>query len=208
MADDMPADRATIDAGPVGEWLDQMMRALRGVSDSDVACGTCVACCSSRQFVHVGPDEVDALAHIPEDVRVPAPGRGTGHVVLGYDASGRCPMLGQHGCTIYAHRPRTCRTYDCRVFVASGIVPDADQPSIAARVASWRFDEPTARDAAALDAVRSVAAVLSDPAAYPDGRVPSRAVQRAVIAVGLHELGLDGRATPAAVRVELARRSR
>ena len=63
-----------------------------------------------------------ARAH-PAALRFPRPGRPKGHVVLGYDEHGRCPMLGDHGCTIYEHRPRTCRTYDCRVFAATGSSP-------------------------------------------------------------------------------------
>ena len=65
--------------------------------------------------------------------------RQPGSFVMGYDEHGRCPMLGDHGCTIYEHRPRTCRTYDCRVFAATGITPD--QPFIAEQVARWQFDD-------------------------------------------------------------------
>ena len=32
------------------------------------------------------------------------------------------------GCSIYDHRPRTCRTFDCRVFAAAGVAVDADKP--------------------------------------------------------------------------------
>ncbi len=202
------ADDSTLSAGRVAPWLVQMVTALRGTGETDVPCGECVACCSSRQFVHVEPDELVALAHIPEEVRFPAPGLPAGHVVLGYDDQGRCPMLGERGCTIYAHRPRACRVYDCRMFVATGVEPDSDQSAIVRQVRRWRFEAPSADDSATLAALRSVAAVLGDPVAYPDGRVPSRASQRAAIAVGLHELGRDGSPVdPAAVRVELTRRS-
>lgn len=46
-------------------------------------------------------------------------------------------MPGEGGCRIYDHRPRTCRSYDCRVFAATGIEPD--QPLVAAWVGTWRF---------------------------------------------------------------------
>ena len=200
-------DDTTLSAGRVAPWLEQMMGALRGEGETDVPCGACVACCSSRQFVHVEPDERAALARIPEEVRFPAPGLPAGHVVLGYDDQGRCPMLGDRGCTIYEDRPRACRVYDCRMFVATGVEPDRDQPAIVRQVRRWRFEPETAEDAAVLAALRSVAAVLDDPAAYPGGRVPSRASQRAAIAVGLHELGRGAATSPAAVRVELTRRS-
>ncbi|MCB1000545.1 MAG: YkgJ family cysteine cluster protein [Ilumatobacteraceae bacterium] len=198
-----------LDAGPFGTWLDGMLAAMRGNGDADVACGTCTACCRSRQFVHVGADETEALAHIPADLRTPAPGR-PGDVVIGYDAEGRCPLLGENGCTIYDHRPRTCRVYDCRVFEAAGIAPDGDQPLIVDRARRWRFAESSARDALRRRAVELTAAALDDPSSHPDGRVPIRAVHRASMAIGLHHLAVDGdqvrRPVPVAVRRELERR--
>ena len=97
-------------AGDFGQWLAQVQVAIREGGATDVACGTCVACCSSAQFVHVAPDEHDALAHIPSTLLFPAPGAPRGHVLMGYDEHGRCPMLRPEGCSIYEHRPRTCRT--------------------------------------------------------------------------------------------------
>ena len=136
-----------VPAGELSSWFAAMQVALRGEGESDVPCGRCTACCRSAQFVHIEPDETDTLAHVPAALRVRAPGRPRGHVVLGYDEHGRCPMLGEHGCTIYEHRPRTCRTYDCRVFAATGIAPDPTQPAVAERVRRWRFvvDTPAAR---------------------------------------------------------------
>jgi Fe-S-cluster containining protein len=130
---------APVDAGRFSKWLDDLDAALRGEADAVVPCGACSACCTSSQFVHNAPDETDTLAHVPSALCFPAPGHPKGHVVLGYDEHGRCPMLIDGACSIYEHRPRTCRTYDCRVFAATGITP-AGQPAIAARVARWRFD--------------------------------------------------------------------
>ena len=72
-----------------------------------------------------------------------------GHYVMGYDERGHCPMLVDDVCTIYDHRPRTCRTYDCRVLAAADLtlVDDAEE-AIAERVARWRFSYPTATDVA------------------------------------------------------------
>ena len=108
----------------------------------------------------VGDSLTDTLAHVPVSLGFPAPGLPKGHVVMGYDEHGRCPMLGDDGCTIYEHRPRTCRTYDCRVFAATGVGPDASQPAIAARVRRWRFSNGTADDRRLHDEIR--AAVPSD----------------------------------------------
>jgi len=134
-----------LDAGDFSQWLDAMRAALRDRGEMDVPCGTCSACCRSRQFVHVEPDEADALAHIPAALLFPAPGTSAGSLVLGYDADGCCPMLVDDRCSIYDHRPRTCRTYDCRVFAATGVTPD--QPLVAERVGRWRFhfDDGSAR---------------------------------------------------------------
>ncbi len=118
-------------------WREQFRQALERGGTTDVPCGGCTACCRSYQFVHIEPDEVATLRRIDPALLVPAPGRPPGHLVMGYDADGRCPMLGDGGCRIYEDRPRTCRTYDCRVFAATGIEPD--QPLVAERVAAWRF---------------------------------------------------------------------
>jgi Fe-S-cluster containining protein len=145
----------TIDAGGFSTWLTGMQAALRGECDAHVPCGACTACCTSSQFVHIDPDEVDALAHIPAALRFPAPGLPDGHVVLGYDEHGRCPMLGDHGCTIYQHRPRACRTYDCRVFAATGVEPEASQPAVAAQVRRWQFSHRTREDRVLQDEIRA-----------------------------------------------------
>lgn len=120
------------------EWFDEFDAAMRGQHDAVVPCGSCTACCTSSQFVHVDADEHDALAHIPSELLFPAPGMPTGHRVMGYDERGHCPMLIDGDCSIYEHRPRACRTYDCRVFTATGVTPD--QPAIAERAAEWVFD--------------------------------------------------------------------
>ena len=81
-----------------------------------------------------------ALAAIPSALLFPAPRLPAGHMVMGFDSAGRCPMLTDSGCSIYDQRPRTCRTYDCRIFAATGVTVDADKPTIVARASEWRFD--------------------------------------------------------------------
>ncbi len=58
---------------------------------------------------------------------------------MGYVDDGACPMLVDGACSIYEHRPRTCRVYDCRLFAALGRVNE-DTPLIAARVRAWEFE--------------------------------------------------------------------
>ena len=149
------------DAGAFGAWLDGTRAAIRGERDADVPCDGCTACCTAGQFVHIDPDETDALAHIPSALLFDAPGLLPGHRLMGYDELGRCPMLVDDRCSIYAHRPRACRTYDCRVYAAAGVLPD-HQPQVAVRVREWRFTFPTARDAGARAAVVERAAQLAD----------------------------------------------
>ncbi|HEX4821328.1 MAG TPA: YkgJ family cysteine cluster protein [Acidimicrobiales bacterium] len=152
-----------LDAGQFSVWLVDMQAALRGEVDADVPCNGCTACCRSSMFIHIEPDELDTLAHIPKALLFPAPRRPHGHVVLGHDERGHCPMLVDDKCSIYEHRPRTCRTYDCRVFAATGLdAADGDErkSEIAQRVELWRFEHRTEDDrsaqAAVLDAVVTI----------------------------------------------------
>jgi uncharacterized protein len=109
---------------------------------------------------------------------------------MGYDAQGRCPMLVNDACSIYEHRPRTCRTYDCRIFPATGLDADADKPDIRAQSARWRFEgidsDPEA--AAAQIHLRSVAAYLSDHSeVFGPGGAPHTATQLAVASIEIDE---------------------
>ena len=206
-------------AGDFSAWLAEMQAALRGERASDVPCGTCTACCTSAQFIHIGPEEADALAHIPAELLFPAPRLPLGHLLLGYDERGHCPMLVEGHCSIYEHRPRTCRTYDCRVLPAAGLEPDAEeQASIARQVRRWRFSHPEPVDRCEHDAVRAAAAFLDEHGEeLPADAVPSNATQRAVLAVEIHDVFLGRDAAtgqlvvidpePDAVRVAVRRRT-
>jgi uncharacterized protein len=183
--------RARVDDGgerPAGDfsaWLDDMQAALRGERPSDVPCAGCTACCTSSQFVHIGPEETETLARIPPALLFPAPRRPRGHVVLGYDERGHCPMLIDGRCSIYEHRPQTCRTYDCRVFPAAGV--GSDSGLIARRAREWRFGYPTEADQVAHDAVRAAATFLDE---HPALHSATNATQLAVLAVEIHHVFL------------------
>jgi uncharacterized protein len=163
-----------IDAGPFGAWLSEARAAVRGEHDAVVPCGECTACCTSSQFVHIGPDETETLAHIPAPLLFAAPGFPDGHVLMGYDERGHCPMLIDGRCSIYEDRPRTCRAYDCRVFAAAAVVPDA--PAIAERVAQWKFSYADAEDEEAQAVVQMAAREVTE-AVNPTERA-LRAVMR------------------------------
>ena len=183
-----------LSAGTFTVWLGDVRRAIAGVGESDVPCGSCTACCEASQFVHVGPDETDALAHIPSALLFAAPGLPKGHRLMGYDEHGRCPMLVEGRCSIYAHRPRTCRTYDCRVFAAADVADaDPSKERVAAQARRWVFDEPTQDDVVRHGAVRAAADFLDRYAdQLPPGAAPVTATQLAVLAVELHETFLGG----------------
>jgi uncharacterized protein len=170
-------DDAALPAGDFATWLAAMTTALETGGPSDVPCGSCTACCTSSQFVHIEPDETDTLRHVPKALLFPAPRLPRGHMLLGYNEHGHCPMLVGGACSIYDHRPRTCRTYDCRVFPATGLTPD-DKPLIAARASRWQFDHATDAARAEHDALRSTAAALTTE---PDA--PTTPTQQAVVAI-------------------------
>jgi Fe-S-cluster containining protein len=202
-------DEPTLDAGGFAAWLEEIQAAVRGEADADVPCGECTACCSSSQFVHIAPDEHDTLRHIPKELLFPAPRLPRGHVLMGYDEHGRCPMLVDERCTIYAHRPRTCRTYDCRIFPATGTTPDEESKAlITARAVRWRFSHPGDEDRVLHEAVRAASSYLRDRGAEMEaGTVPPTATQRAVVAIRIHDL-FTGGATPWVDAVQVAITSR
>ena len=178
MSDDVVDDTTPLAAGRFSVWLDEINGALRDERPSDVPCNGCTACCRSSQFVHIGPDELDTLARIPVGLLFPAPGQAEGNVVLGYDENGNCPMLIDDKCSIYEHRPWTCRTYDCRIFTATGVDVDEAQPEIAHRVARWRFDFLDALDQEQYAAVQTMAVQIGER---------TNGMQQAVLAIEIHQ---------------------
>ncbi len=98
-------------------------------------------------------------------------------------------MLIDGRCSIYEHRPRTCRAYDCRVFPAAGIDPD-DKPAIARQTRRWQFAMPTDDDRVRLDAVRAAARFLGRRSDLLPGGTAVTQAQRAVLAIEIHDLFL------------------
>lgn len=178
-------------------WLEATLIAGAEGVGAVVPCGECRACCTSAYFIHIGPEEKAALARIPRKLRFPAPGLPKGHVLLGYDEKGHCPMFIGNACSIYEDRPKTCRAYDCRIFTATGIAAGEDKPRIAAQAARWDFGLEDPEDRLRLRAVRAAARFLEEHAnAFPKGFLPAHPTQRAVIALKVHALFLGrGRKT-------------
>ena len=187
---------ATLPAGNFSDWLRAMRKALAGTEGMNVACGDCVGCCTSSYFIKIRPHEIETRQRIGEDSLEPAPSAPAGTMLMGYDAHGHCAMFTNGGCSIYQHRPDTCRTYDCRVFAAAGNTPGPEKPAISERVARWRFDYPGDTDRAEHQAVTAAANFIRRyPIQFPGGRVPSRPNEVAVLAVKTYQVFLDAPAT-------------
>jgi Fe-S-cluster containining protein len=160
-----------------------------GRTDMDVPCGSCTACCRSSQFVLVTREEPETLRRIPDALLFPAPGRPEGDKVMGHDEHGCCPMLVDDVCSIYEHRPSTCRIYDCRVFAAAGTDgAEIGRPWIARRATRWAFTYPSERDRALASAVTAAANFLrTHPACFPGGAAHN-AGEIATLAIRVHRL--------------------
>ena len=79
-----------------------------GEASSSVPCGNCSACCHGKVFLF--PDEDAAHLRVVVDTRMD----GARLRRLITKADGECGHLEDGRCTVYAHRPRICRVFDCR----------------------------------------------------------------------------------------------
>ncbi len=205
-------ERRRLPAGDFSAWLRVARHALMVEEGTDVDCTGCDACCSSSYFIHIRPEETRTLGRIDEDLLAAAPGLPTGHVVLGYDTAGRCPMLDGGGmCSIYECRPLTCRAYDCRVFAAAGIEAGGeDKIRITERARRWEFAYPTPRDRDEHAAVQAAATFIREHAeCFPGGAIPRDPSQLAIVAIKVYGVFLEGEGRPgstegAATDVEMA----
>ena len=100
-----------------------------------------------------------------------------------------CPMLTDDRCTIYEHRPRTCRTYDCRIFAAAGVTVDGDRVRIERQSRRWRFRHGSAASETRHAAATAAAAYLDEHRGeLPEHAVPRNTTQLAVLAIELSPL--------------------
>ena len=115
------------DGGSVATFL---KKGLNGVP-----CNGCRMCCYHPR-IEVEPQ--DDIRHLDIETRE------DGGQTLRRREDGSCVHLGPEGCTVYAHRPRGCRTYDCRLFSLLGIVETA------VPVPHWTFSARTQEEKAVL----------------------------------------------------------
>ncbi len=144
-------------------------------------------------FVHIKPEETQTIQRIPRALLFSAPGLPKGHVLLGYNDKGHCPMLVRNLCSIYEFRPQSCRDYDCRVFAATCIPVDPQaQPEIARRVSEWAFHHESEESREKHRIVQEAAAFLNkNKDLFPQGSIPTYPVQLAALAVRIYRLFLE-----------------
>lgn len=190
-AEEMSVQQA-IPAGRFSSWLRRTRSALVKENGAEVPCGECNACCKSSYFIHIRPEETQTLARINRELLFPAPGLPKGNVLLGYYENGRCPMLIDDRCSIYEHRPLTCRNYDCRVFTAAGIAAgDDDKALITQHIRRWKFSYPTERDRDQHSAVQAAARFLRERSeCLPAEMAPKNSSQLAILAIKVYEVFL------------------
>jgi len=200
------AERQDLPAGRFSSWLRRTRSAQGKENGADVPCGECTACCRSSYFIHIRPEETQTLTRIPRELLFAAPGLPEGNVLLGYDENGHCPMLIDNQCSIYEHRPLTCRNYDCRIFPAAGLTAgDDDKALINQQIQRWQFSFPTKLDHNQHAAVQAAAMFLREHAeCFPAGVVPRNSTQLAILAIKVYDVflkyndesGKTGRVSP------------
>ena len=179
-------DEDALNAGDFSDWMTSIEKALHGTAASNVPCGECTACCTSSQFIHIEPHETATLKRIPKKLLFAAPGLPKGNMVMGYDERGHCPMFKNGECSIYEHRPRTCREYDCRVFPAAGMTPE--KVAIGEQVARWEFAYTDERAKQQHIAIQRAATYLrQNPEIISDERSLSNPAELAVLAIAVHD---------------------
>lgn len=168
-----------------GAWLRATIATLDDDVPADVPCGTCNACCRTFHQIHLRPGENRARKRLPKEYLSPAPGLPPGYLLLGYTEHGACPVLVGGRCTVYEDRPLVCRTYDCRMYAATGVEPD--RADIAAQVRRWRFSYPQPRDRELHDAVLAAVRFIREVrACLPSDAARAQPIRVATLAVHAH----------------------
>ena len=179
-------------AGCFSSWLRRTRSMLIKENGVDVNCGECSGCCTSSYFIHIRPEETLTLTRINKKLLFAAPGLPKGNVLLGYDKNGHCPMFIDNKCSIYKHRPLTCRNYDCRIFTAAGITAgDVEKAVINQRILNWKFSYSTKLEREQHSAVQAAAIFLQERSAcFPASAVPTNPSQLAILAIKVYDVFL------------------
>jgi Fe-S-cluster containining protein len=104
---------------------------------STVSCRSCRACCI--EFVETSLLPGDSDEGLDVEVR-------DGRRFLKKKANGECVHLQEGGCSVYEHRPSSCRVFDCRDF-AVGRQSNPELPLLSEAIAQWSlYGGPPAAD--------------------------------------------------------------
>jgi uncharacterized protein len=172
-------------------WLRATLETLLRDTPADVPCGPCNACCRTFHQLHIRPGEKRARRRLPKEYLSVARGLPPGYLLLGYTEQGACPVLVDGRCTIYEDRPLVCRTYDCRLYAATGVEPD--RAEIAAQVGRWRFAYPDAEDRELQEAVlAALSFIRRTPSCLPGEAARRQPIRLATLSVVAHELFRPG----------------
>lgn len=156
----MTNHKEQLNAGPFSSWLEQIRISLHRGESVEVPCGICAACCTSGFYIAISKQETASLDKIPEECLFEIPGV-TDAVYIGCDDQGNCHLLNGERCQIYEHRPVACRTFDCRIYTATGIEPDKESSSpINQKIQGWKFEYPTKKDHNQQLILKAAAAIL------------------------------------------------
>jgi Fe-S-cluster containining protein len=176
---------------PFAVWLRSAVATLEDDQPAEVPCGECNACCRTHHYIHVRPEEKHARARLPRGSLSPAPGLPPGYLVIGPDDAGCCPLLADGRCTMYDDRPLACRTYDCRMYAATGVSPD--RADIAEQVRRWRFAYPAPDDCELQAAVLAAARFIREhPESLASDAARRQPIRVATLAVAIHAMFLAG----------------
>jgi len=172
-------------------WLKQTKQSYQNKKDAIVPCGDCRGCCTSGYFIHIKPEETKTLSKIPKALLFSAPGLPKGHVLLGFNEKGHCPLFVNNQCSIYAFRPQTCRKYDCRIYPATRFKVEDSKPLIAEQTQRWRFKFSSEQDLNDYQAVQRAAKFIQTHSHhFPKEFLPNHSVQLAVLAIKVYALFL------------------
>lgn len=168
-------------------WLRATLATLLRDVPAEVPCGSCNACCRTFHQLHIRPGEKQARRRLPKEHLCVARGLPPGYLLLGCTEEGACPMLVAGRCTIYEDRPLVCRTYDCRLYAATGVEPD--RAEIAVQVRRWRFAYREPEDRELQDAVLAALAFIRQTSScLPSEAARRQPIRLATLAVVAHEL--------------------
>ena len=138
----------------------------RNDKDATVPCNGCTICCHHDR-IEVLP-WLELPEHLAQLSTEPDPdGCSPDSLKLKRRENGACIHLGEHGCTVYEHRPTACRVYDCRYTNFLGVTlcyEGYEEPM-------WLFDIETRADdviaAARLQIVEEASAMTEYAEAVP-----------------------------------------